>query len=237
MALRQKKSVEESPADIAFDTFGTLMDNDITVPGFEPSRFGSKRWEASNFSRRTRLRTSFRNFNLPPVEDKQGLNQANRSVFTSRYNWGNWTVETAVQHLVDSGQFENHVADIHDAYDVTREEAKMIASYNVFIVAKGWVAESQVSEIDGISKLWETNDVAGQDFQKGDEYLQLKSYTFALHDLDYTGDATLVFYGWAGGDIVVSTNYKDVTNAIMDEHKHDQDVLRTHEWTEKPHWA
>jgi len=235
MALSQSRTVEESPETIAFDVFGTLADMEKAVPALEPTAYGVSRFDGSNLARQVRYGNSaFQSLSLPEVEGKKGMDTANKSVFTSRFVWSDLTVVEGITHIVESGQYTDIVDEMLENTDFTQEECEIITSYNLFIVAKGWIAEKQVSEMDEYAKMWETHDVGGIDFQSGENYKQLKSYTHGLHGMEFDGSADVVFYGWANGQIVLSDDYTDVMAEIRDKHYVDNDVIRSHEWTDAP---
>ncbi|AGM11610.1 hypothetical protein M199_gp056 [Halogranum tailed virus 1] len=221
---------EKSAENVAATVSEICEENDIFFAPLESDMIGVRKPAFANFARQVREgNAAFRSWSLPA--EKGAVNQTNRSVFTARFVNFDYTIPEAVSHLIESGQFEDSVSNLMEYDDdLSREVAEAVMSYNLYIVAKGWLAESQVADMSGISKLWESNDLAGQDFQEGETFIQLKSFTHGIHGLKFDGNAELRFYGWVGDKIVVSDDYTDVTKKLQETYMVNFDDLRDYEW-------
>lgn len=226
----QGQAATEQNAETTADTVSGIAPN---FPSLQRDSIGVRKPDFANYARQVRESNSaFKSWSLP--REKGTVNQTDKSVFTSRFVNGNYTVEEAVNHLIESGQFEEAVSELmnHDE-SVNRQIAEMVMSYNLYIVAKGWVAERQMADKSEMSKLWESNDLAGQDFQMGDTFIQLKSFTFGLHNGNPNTDDNgnkVVYYGWTDGEIKWSEDYTDVTDEIKDNAMVNFETLRDYEW-------
>jgi len=194
-----------------------------------------KKWDMANESRIVRENnTNFKNLSLPELEGS--VNQTGKELFTSRFVWSGMTLQAAVAYVLDSGQFEDAVDELiknRESWD--RETCQAVMSYNLYIVAKGWLAERQMADKSDLSKLWETNDIAGQDFQQNDTFIQLKSWTFGLNNgnpnVDNHGNK-VVYYCWIDGEIKWSEDYTELTKEMCDKAYVDFETLRKCEWVE-----
>lgn len=229
MATQGQAEVRQSAETVA-ESVSEVAPN---FPVLQSDMIGVRKPDFANYARQVRESNSaFKSWNLP--REKGNVNQTDKSVFTSRFVHGNYTVESAARHVIESGQFEEAVSELmnHDE-SVDRQIAEMVMSYNLYIVAKGWVAESQMADKSDLSKLWETNDLAGQDFQDADTFIQLKSWTFGLHNGNPNTDShgnKVVYYGWTDGEIKWSEDYTDITDEIKSNAMVNFDDLRDYEW-------
>lgn len=231
--ITQTETVETTMSDVHNVVTEQCQSADITTFVLESDMLGFQKPEMSAFARKVRFGNSaFKNWSLPKVDGS--VKQTNKSIFTSRYVWSNISLSDAVKHVIESGQFGDAVDELMNQYpDMPAEVAEAVMSYNLYIVAKGWVAESQVADkFDDMSKLWESNDLAGQDFQMSDTFIQLKSFTRGFHQND-TSDENgnlMMYWGWVSDRLVVSTDYTEVVSQIRDNYMVDFETVRNYEY-------
>lgn len=234
MDQKMAQKAEQNAETTAITVSNICEENSIPFPMLERDTVGVRKWHFADDSRQIRhSNESFKSWNLPEVSEKGNTKKSNKSVFTSRFVWSDMSLREAVEYLIDSEQFSDAVNELIEARGYDKEIAQVIMSYNLYIVAKGWIAERQVADkFDNLSKLWETNDVSGQDFQMGDMFIQLKSWTHGLHAVEFVGNAELLYYGWIDGDIILSFDYTDITSEMMEKAYVNFDDLREYEWVE-----
>lgn len=87
------------------------------------------------------------------------------------------SIRQTLEHFAKTGQLES----AKDLFDTIRTEsdpsAETLVAYTVFTYAKGWTAEQIITDDDRFSKLWISNDQAGQDvrFGKDGDEKQIKA--------------------------------------------------------------
>lgn len=235
MATQGQAATEQSAETVATTVSDVANEKDIPAFVLMSDTIGVRKWDFANESRLVREgNQAFKSWNLP--RNKGNVSQSNKSVFTSRFVWSDMSVEEAVRYVIESGQFAEAVSELKEnrpSWD--SDFCQAVMTYNLYIVAKGWLAESQMADKSEMSKLWETNDLAGQDFQADDTFIQLKSWTFGLHNGNPNTDDNgnkVVYYAWIDGEINWSEDYTDLTDKMMDKAYVNFDDLRDYEWVE-----
>jgi len=147
------------------------------------------------------------------------------SVLTPRFVRGEWSLAGVINYLIDEGLIDQMIDEWSEKLDHP-EFAEGDVLYSIYIVAKGWVAEAQVDQhVDELSKMGESHDIGGIDFQKTDsdpekpEYVQLRSWTWAAmsKDADKTDKGIpVVYYGWHNGELILSDSGYDVREILAD---------------------
>lgn len=128
---------------------------------------------------------------------------------TTYFNHLELTVMEVIDYLELSGQIEESIETISQVTGdkVTPENA---VAYAIWTYSRGWVAEKLITETDRFSKLWVTNDQAGQDAldNLADKYVQVKCVTFDNQKDDH------LYYQWdMRGGLHIGENLKEVYKA------------------------
>lgn len=88
------------------------------------------------------------------------------------------TVADTIQTLALTGQLDQASEIFETLRDDSDPSAEWLVAYTVFVYAKGWVAEQVITSHERFSKLFITNDQAGQDARLDNETeVQLKPVT------------------------------------------------------------
>jgi len=149
------------------------------------------------------------------------------SVLTPRFVRGEWSLAGVINHLIDEGLIDQMI-DEQTEFVGDRDFAEGDVLYSIYIVAKGWVAELQVdSHIENLSKMGESHDIGGIDFQNVEKstpekpaYVQLRSWTWAAisGDADETDNSIpVVYYGWHNGKLILSESGYDIRRIVSKE--------------------
>jgi hypothetical protein len=169
-------------------------------------RYGNKNWQ---------------NLHIP--EENGQLSLGSSHLVTTRFNRGDWSIEGVITYLVKSRQLDRVKAELLDERpEITELEADSAISYSLYIVAKGWLAERQLSSLsEKYVKMSETHDKGGIDFidsQKDGEFMsedsriQLRSWRHG-YDIrngtkyDEKGNE-LLFWAWHNGQLFTSQDWK-----------------------------
>jgi hypothetical protein len=155
--------------------------------------------------------------------DKSQIKLGSSHLVTSRFVHNNWTVPEVIEYFVRSRQIErirNEVLATHpDKPPKVIDEA---ISYSLYLVAKGWVVETQLNDLsDKYVKMGETHDKGGIDFinkELSGQFMdkramrQLRSWRHG-YDIengtkhDENGNK-LLFWAWIHGELHTSEDWK-----------------------------
>lgn len=133
--------------------------------------------------------------------------------FTSTYNQKGASVKEATEHLINTGQVDRGIAKV-EPYCGTGTDPVEVTAYAIATYAKGWVAESRLSQLARFRKGSQSNDEAGQDLYDNEmeTWRQVKCVTSRENDYE-----NCLYYQWGcDGKIYWGDDYKDVTAAAIE---------------------
>lgn len=163
----------------------------------------------SAHARKTRLKSDKYGLDSLSLEDSRvNYEKSGGSSVTSRFEMGEYTVESVLDEWFESGQFEQMVklVEIHDG--VSTRYAEEVTVLNMAIYLQGPVVETQITEnIEKYVLAGESADIGGIDMYdlsgESRSDVQVKSWKDGYnneHNIDYRA----LCWAWVGGDLVLS---------------------------------
>lgn len=163
----------------------------------------------SAHARKTRLKSDKYGLDSLSLEDSRvNYEKSGGSSVTSRFEMGEYTVESVLNEWFESGQFEQMVklVEIHDG--VSTRYAEEVTVLNMAIYLQGPVVETQITEnIEKYVLAGESADIGGIDMYdlsgESRSEVQVKSWKDGYnneHNIDYCA----LCWAWVGGELVLS---------------------------------
>jgi len=163
----------------------------------------------SAHARKTRLKSDKYGLDSLSLEDARvNYEKSGGSSVTSRFEMGEYTVESVLDEWFESGQFEQMVklVEIHDG--VSTKYAEEVTVLNMAIYLQGPVVETQITEnIEKYVLAGESADIGGIDMYdlsgNSRNEVQVKSWKDGYnneHDINYRA----LCWAWVGGELVLS---------------------------------
>lgn len=157
-------------------------------------------------------------FSLEEMMDKvnSGDSDGSANVTAIHVLLGN-SLEDSIKELVETDQLDAAVQLFENIRSDDDPTAVELVAYTVFTYGKGWIAEQIVTDHDRFSKLWITNDQAGQDMRdlNDDDEKQLKpvtTYAGSSRRTFKNAEIEHYFYQWTEDGLVVA-DLDDVNQA------------------------